>query len=83
MTEHRLDTPAVLATPFVVLDRTLAIAPAGDHRSRARLPQGGGQPIGITGAIGDQLRHATGRADKRISPSDSNVFPGVSTRRRS
>lgn len=52
--EHRLDPPAITVASFIILDRPLAIAPAGDDRGGALLAEGRAQPVGIIASVSDQ-----------------------------
>jgi hypothetical protein len=66
--EHRLDSPAITIASLVILDRPLAIAPAGDDRDGTLLTERRAQPVGIIAPVSDQALHADQFTYEQVSP---------------
>lgn len=64
--EHGLDPPAIFVASFVILDRALAVASAGDDRDGALFAQGSPDAVGIVATVGDHPLHADGFADQQV-----------------
>ncbi len=65
-TEHCLDPPAVLVAAFVILDRTLAIAPARDDGDRSLFAQSSPDAVCIVATISDHPFHADGVIHQQV-----------------